>query len=224
MRLLVVEDEKSLNTVLIKHLKQKGYSVDSCMDGVSALEYMSMVNYDCVILDIMLPGISGMEVLTKARKNGNTSPILMLTARDSVEDKVKGLDAGADDYMTKPFAFEELLARIRTLTRKTVGSKSNIYTLADLELNTEAHRVTRAGREIPLSSREFALLEYMIQNKGNALSREQILEHLWDYDYEGYSNIIDVYIRYLRKKIDEDYEPKLIHTIRGMGYVLKVPE
>ncbi|MBQ9157388.1 MAG: response regulator transcription factor, partial [Eubacterium sp.] len=174
-------------------------------------------------LDIMLPGLSGLEVLSRARARDIDTPILLLTARDSVADKVQGLDAGADDYLTKPFALEELLARIRMLLRKKAGSKTNSYQLADLILDVTSHRVVRAGQEINLSAREFALLQYLMVNRGQTLSRQQIEDHLWDYSYEGASNMVDVYIRYLRKKIDEGFEPKLIHTVRGVGYVIKEP-
>lgn len=221
MRILVVEDEKNLNNVLRKQLESQGYSVDSCLDGKEAQGYMEMTEYDVIVLDIMLPGMSGMELLRWARNNEIQSQIIMLTARDSIDDRVKGLDQGADDYMTKPFAFEELLARIRMLIRKKAGNKTNVYKLGDLKLDVGKMRVTRDGKEIALTSREFALLHYMITNKGVVLSRPQIEEHIFNYDYEGASNMVDVYIRYLRKKIDDDYKVKLIHTVRGKGYVLK---
>ena len=223
MRILIVEDEKSLNEILEKHLKSHGYAVDSCYAGDMALDYILSTDYDAIILDIMLPGLSGLEVLSRARARDIDTPILLLTARDSVADKVQGLDAGADDYLTKPFALEELLARIRMLLRKKAGSKTNSYQLADLILDVTSHRVVRAGQEINLSAREFALLQYLMVNRGQTLSRQQIEDHLWDYSYEGASNMVDVYIRYLRKKIDEGYEPKLIHTVRGVGYVIKEP-
>lgn len=223
MRILIVEDEKSLNEILEKHLKSHGYAVDSCYAGDMALDYILSTDYDAIILDIMLPGLSGLEVLSRARARDIDTPILLLTARDSVADKVQGLDAGADDYLTKPFALEELLARIRMLLRKKAGSKTNSYQLADLILDVTSHRVVRAGQEINLSAREFALLQYLMVNRGQTLSRQQIEDHLWDYSYEGASNMVDVYIRYLRKKIDEGFEPKLIHTVRGVGYVIKEP-
>jgi DNA-binding response OmpR family regulator len=221
MRLLVVEDEKNLNKVLKKQLEAQGYSVDACLDGLEAKDYMEMTEYDVVILDIMLPGMDGLALLKWARERELTSQIIMLTARDSVEDRVKGLDMGADDYLTKPFAFEELLARIRMLIRKKSGNKTNVYKAADLEMDTSAMTVTRAGKQIMLTAREFAVLRYLLANKGIVLSREKIEEHLFDYDYEGASNVVDVYIRYLRKKVDEGYDVKLIHTVRGMGYVIK---
>jgi len=224
MRILVVEDEESLNSVLVKQLKKQGYSVDSCGDGLDAEEYVRMSDYDCVLLDVNLPGKSGFDVLRGMRADGNESPVLMLTARDSIEDKVTGLDTGADDYLTKPFSFEELLARIRMLTRKKTGVKTNVHEIADLKLDVNAKRVERAGKVIDLSAKEYALLEYLIMNKGTVLSRENIEEHLWDYDYEGASNMVDVYIRYLRKKVDEPFGVKLIRTVRGQGYVLREDE
>lgn len=222
MRLLVVEDEMDLNQVLTKHLKHHGYAVDSCMDGQEALDYLSAADYDLVILDIMLPVYDGMEVLARARAMGLTMPILLLTAKDTVEDKVKGLDAGADDYLTKPFAFEELLARVRMLLRKKTGVKTNTYRIADLNVDLSKRTVERGGKEITLSAREFSLLQCLLLHQGQTLSRKQIEEHLWDFSYEGASNMVDVYIRYLRKKIDEGFDQKLIHTVRGVGYVLKV--
>ena len=221
MRILVVEDEKDLNQVLTKHLRNHGYAVDSCFAGDTACDYLEAADYDAVILDIMLPGISGLDVLCSARAKGIDVPILLLTAKDSISDKVKGLDAGADDYLTKPFALEELLARIRMLLRKKSGTKTNQYTISNLTVDVSTRKVVRQNKEITLSAREFALLEYMLLNKGQTLTREQIENHLWDYSYEGASNMVDVYIRYLRKKLDEGFEPKLIHTVRGVGYVLK---
>lgn len=221
MRILIVEDEASLRKVLVKHLKKHGYAVDSCSDGEEALYYLDTAEYDAVILDIMLPKVSGLEVLSRTRKRGLDTPILLLTAKDSVEDKVRGLDGGADDYLTKPFALEELLARIRMLLRKKTGTKSSLHEIAGLSVDTGSRRVFRDGKEIILSAKEFALLQYLLMNKGQVLTREQIEHHLWDYSYEGASNMVNVYIRYLRKKIDEGYETKLIHTVRGVGYVLK---
>lgn len=221
MRVLIVEDEKNLNSIMKKQLEAQGYSVDACLDGLEAKDYMEMTDYDVIVLDIMLPGMNGLDLLRWARENEMQSQIIMLTARDSIEDRVKGLDMGADDYLTKPFAFEELLARIRMLVRKKSGNKTNIYKAGDLEVDTSAMTVTRGGKSISLTGREFAVLQYMIVNKGIVLSREQIEEHLFDYDYEGASNVVDVYIRYLRKKVDEGFETRLIHTVRGRGYVLK---
>lgn len=224
MRVLVVEDERDLQNVIKKRLQAEHYSVDACDNGLDALEYLSMANYDVVVLDIMIPGLDGLHVLKEMRVNHDDTPVLLLTAKDGIDDRVKGLDAGADDYVVKPFAFDELLARLRVLTRRKVGNPTNIFEIADLTVDCNAHTVTRGNKQINLSSKEFAMLEYLIRNKGIVLSREQIEQHTWDYDYEGASNIIDVYIRYLRKKIDHDFEPKLIHTVRGAGYVLRVKQ
>ncbi|MCI8648303.1 MAG: response regulator transcription factor [Firmicutes bacterium] len=221
MRLLIAEDEKNLNRILSRHLQDSGYTVDSCFDGQEALEYIEAADYDAIILDIMMPHVDGLQVLKEIRGHGIETPVLFLTARDSVSDRVEGLDLGADDYLTKPFAFEELLARIRVLVRKRCGNKTNIYTLANLTVDTLKREVRRGDTQIPLSSREFAILEYMIMNKNIVLTRENLGQHVWNYDYEGSSNMVDVYIRYLRKKIDENFEPRLIHTVRGAGYVLK---
>ena len=221
MRLLIAEDEKNLNKILAQQLRDNGYSVDACFDGEDALDHIRMTDYDGVILDIMMPKLDGLEVLKKMRADRIDTPVLFLTARDSVADRVEGLDLGADDYLTKPFAFEELLARVRVLIRKKSGNKTNTYTLADLTLDAQSREVKRGDTPISLSSKEFAILEYMIMNKNVVLSRDNLERLIWSYDYEGSSNMIDVYIRYLRKKIDEKFEPKLIHTVRGVGYVLK---
>lgn len=221
MRVLVVEDEKNLNRILKKQLEAQGYSVDATLDGLEARDYMEGAAYDVVVLDIMLPGMNGLELLKWARDNELQSQIIMLTAKDSIEDRVKGLDLGADDYMTKPFAFEELLARIRMLTRKKAGSKSNTLKAGDLSINIDTMEVKRGKTNITLTGREFALLQYLMSNKGIVLSRMQIEENIFNYDYDGASNMVDVYIRYLRKKVDEPFESKMIHTIRGKGYVLK---
>ena len=221
MRILVVEDEAALNRVLTKHLKKHGYSVDACFDGDSARDHLQADAYDLVVLDIILPGMNGFELLKWMRSGGSEASVLMLTALDSTEDKVKGLDLGADDYLTKPFALEELLARIRLITRRRTGNKSNVFTIGDLSVDTEKHTAVRAGREIILSVKEFSMLVYMITNQGRVLSREQFLSHLWDFDYEGASNMVDVYIRHLRKKVDEGHAVKLIHTVRGRGYVMR---
>ncbi len=221
MRMLIVEDERALRSVLIERLKKEGYSVDACATGADARHYLDAVPYDIVLLDIMLPGVDGLTLLREARRKGLDMPILLLTARDSIEDRVKGLDAGADDYLTKPFSHDELMARIRVLTRRKYQNTTNLLSLADLTMNLAAHTVVRGGKELRLSAKEYALLEYLLQNKGTVLTREQIESHVWSYDYEGGSNVIDVYIRLLRKKVDDPFDRKLIHTLRGYGYVLQ---
>lgn len=221
MRILIAEDQKDLNRIITKRLSAEGYSVDSCFDGEEALSYIEMAEYDGIILDIMMPKRDGLSVLHSLRKKGIGTPVLFLTARDAVEDRVLGLDSGADDYLVKPFAFDELIARIRAMTRKSAGNSSNIFSVADLVMDTASHTVTRGGKEIALSAKEFSLLEYLLRNKGHVLSRTMIENNLWNFDYSGGTNAVDVYIRYLRKKIDDGFEPKLIHTVRGCGYVLK---
>ena len=224
MRILIVEDERDLNKILVERLKEKHYSVDSCFDGQEALDYISVTEYDAIILDVMMPKIDGITVLKTIRNQKKNVPVLLLTARDSIDDRVKGLDAGANDYLVKPFAFEELLARIRVLLRKPAEVPKSCYTVGNLEVHVDTQQVLRDGKEILLSGKEFSLLRYMVQNEGIVLSRERLGRHLWNYDYEGGSNVIDVYIRYLRKKIDDGFEQKLIHTVRGAGYVIKVKE
>lgn len=225
MRILVVEDEKKINDIIVKTLKQEKYGVDSCFDGEEALDYIFSVEYDIILLDIMLPKKNGFEVMESMRKKGIKTPVLFLTARDQIEDRVKGLDLGADDYLVKPFAFEELLARIRVVLRKNFVSgedSGNILKIANLTVDCNKHEVFRDEISIKLSAKEFSILEYMMRNKGRVVSKEKIEEHVWDFDYEGGSNIVEVYIKFLRKKIDNDFSPKLIHTIRRVGYVLKV--
>ena len=222
MRLLVVEDEKKLNDLITKKLEKEYYGVDSCFDGEEAVRYVEGTEYDAIILDIMLPKLDGFEVIKRIRAKKNKVPILLLTARDNIDDKVKGLDYGADDYLVKPFIFEELMARIRVLLRRNSGNADNVVTIANLKVDLDAKTVFRDDVLIKLSGREYSILEYLIRNKGKILSRERIEDHIWNYDYEGGTNVIDVYIRYLRKKIDDSYTPKLIHTIRGLGYVLRV--
>jgi DNA-binding response OmpR family regulator len=221
VRILVVEDNAHLNELVVKKLKSEHYSVDACLRGDDAMDYIACAEYDALILDIMLPGKSGLEVLRAMRIKNNKTPVLLLTARDSVSDRVSGLDAGADDYMIKPFAFDELMARVRALIRRGTNAASNVFTAADLTVDCASRKVMRGGRAIELSAREFAILEYLIRNKGIVLSRYTIGSHIWNYDYEGESNIIDVYIRNLRRKIDDTEEMKLIHTVRGAGYVLR---
>ena len=224
MRVLIAEDEKDLNKILSERLKAEHYSVDSCYDGQEALDYLASAEYDAVIMDIMMPVMDGLSALRTMRRKNDSTPVLLLTAKDSIEDRVQGLDAGANDYLVKPFAVEELLARIRVLLRKPAETPKTCYQVADLEVHMDTRQVLRGGKEVKLSGKEFALLRYMIQNEGIVLSRDRLEEHLWNFDYAGGSNVIDVYIRYLRKKIDEGHEPKLIHTESGAGYVLKKEE
>lgn len=224
MRILVVEDERDLNRVISKRLESEGYSVDRCFDGEEALDFIDVGEFDAIIMDIMMPRINGIEVLKQMRSRNNSTPVLLLTARDGIGDRVNGLDAGADDYLVKPFAFEELLARIRVMTRKASGNPTNVFSAADLTMDLNSHTVVRGDVNINLSAKEFEILEYLLRNKGIVLSREKIESHVWNFDYSGGTNVVDVYIRYLRKKIDDEFEPKLIHTVRGCGYVLRVNE
>lgn len=221
MRILFAEDEPALREVTVKRLKAEGFGVDGCRDGREVLDYLDSTDYDVVILDIMMPGIDGLTVLRTLRSRGNTVPVMLLTARDAVADRVGGLDAGADDYLTKPFEFAELTARIRALLRRNSDNKTDTASVADLTVEFSTRKVTRGGVEISLSSREFALLESLIRHKGAILSRTQLENQVWDFGFEGGSNIVDVYIRYLRKKIDDPFENKLIHTVRGAGYTLR---
>ena len=220
MRMLIAEDDRLTADTLSKRLKAEHYAVDVCYDGESALDYLLSADYDVAVLDIMMPGLDGIEVMTRLREADKHLPVLLLTARDAVADRVRGLNAGADDYLVKPFAYEELSARLRVLTRR-MRQGTNRFEIADLVVDADSHEVFRGGEAVTLTSREYALLEYMIRNKGRVLSRGQITEHVWSYDYEGASNMVDVYIRSLRKKIDEGREKKLIHTIRYAGYALR---
>ncbi len=223
MRILIAEDERDLNALLKKRLEKQGYSVDACSDGQEALDYLEVTEYAAAVFDIMMPKVNGLEVLARIRREGNRTPVLFLTAKDSITDRVTGLDLGADDYLVKPFAFEELLARIRVMIRKSssVAMNTNVVKVADLTVDLNTHRVFRGEKEIELSSKEFSVLRYLSLNQGIVLSRDKIEQHIWNYDYAGASNVIDVYIRYLRKKIDDPFEKKLIHTVRGAGYVLR---
>lgn len=221
MRLLLAEDERDLNRILTKKLTSDGYSVDSCFDGEEALEFLHAAEYDAIILDIMMPKKDGLFVLKQMRKEGNTTPVMFLTAKDSIPDRVLGLDSGANDYLVKPFSLEELRARIRAMLRTNSGTAQNLISVADLVLNCTTQVVTRGEREISLSAKEYALLEYMMRNAGIILSREKIENHIWNFDYEGGTNVVDVYISYLRKKVDDGCGVKLIHTVRGRGYVLR---
>lgn len=220
MRMLIAEDDRMTADTLAKRLRSEYYAVDVCYDGENALHYLLSADYDVAVLDIMMPGMDGIEVLMRLREAGKHTPVLLLTARDAVSDRVQGLNAGADDYLVKPFAYEELSARLRVLTRR-MRQSTNRFEIADLVVDSDSRTASRGGEVIALTSREYALLEYMIRNKGHVLSRGQIIEHVWSYDYEGASNMVDVYIRSLRKKIDEGREKKLIHTVRYAGYALR---
>lgn len=221
MRILIAEDQPQLNRSLKRALTAAGWSVDSVLDGQEALLYLDGADYDAVVLDIMMPKVDGLTVLRTLRARGSAVPVLLLTARDTVSDRVNGLDAGADDYLIKPFALEELLARLRVLTRSKGSGRTSLYTLADLTVDTAARTAHRGGVTLALSAREYALLEYLIRNQGVVLSRAQIENSLWSYDYAGGTNVVDVYISYLRKKLELPGETKLLHTVRGMGWVLK---
>ena len=221
MKILLAEDAVDLNNVVTRYLKKNGYSVDSVLDGEEALDYLEYSEYDLVILDIMMPKVDGFEVIKKLRDKGNHTSVLMLTARDSADDKVKGLDLGADDYIVKPFDFNELMARIRAVVRRKYGNSSNKLVIGDLILDTSEKSVTRAGKQIELTGKEYEVLEYLMQSKNRILSRDQIKEHVWDFDYEGDSNIIDVLIKNIRKKIDIEDGKQIIYTKRGLGYVIK---
>lgn len=221
MRILVVEDQRDMNRLIVKTLKKAGYSVDGCHDGEEALLYIEGAEYDAIILDVMMPKKDGYQLIQDLRTQGIDVPALFLTARDSVADRVKGLDLGADDYLVKPFDFDELLARIRAITRKHAGNRSNRFTVGNLTIDTERRAVFRGEREISLLPKEYSILEYMIRNQGVVLSREQIEDRIWNYEYSGSSNNVDVYMSRLRKKIDGGSDTKLIHTIRGIGWVLR---
>lgn len=221
LRILLAEDQPDLLDVTVKRLRAEGFGVDGCADGQQALDYLEATDYDLVILDIMMPKVDGLTVLRTLRSRKNPVPVLLLTARDAISDRVEGLDAGADDYLTKPFDFSELTARVRALLRRNSTEKAICSRPAILVMELSTHRVTRDGREISLSTREFALLESLLRHKGAILSRAQLENQVWDYGFEGGSNIVDVYIRYLRKKIDDPFEKKLIHTVRGTGYTLR---
>ena len=221
MRILVADDERSLADVITKRLKKEGYAVDTVYDGSSALDYLEATAYDLAILDVMMPGMDGFEALRRYRSGGGDAPVIFLTAKDALSDRIQGLDEGADDYLVKPFSFDELLARIRSVLRRAGGNKrSNILSVDDLVLDLSTGIVKRGERIIELSAKEYALLKYMMSNEGIILSREMLLNHVWDYSYEGQSNMVDVYIRYLRKKIDAESERPLIHTYRGRGYLI----
>ncbi len=220
MRILVVEDEERIARFLKKGLEEESYAVDMVADGPAALDWVAGTRYDLILLDVMLPGLTGFEVSRILRQRGVSTPILMLTARDEVDDRVTGLDSGADDYLPKPFAFKELLARIRALTRRSAAAATpeTVLRLADLELDTVTHVAKRGHREIELTAKEYALLEYLLRHPGRPLSRTMIRENIWGYDYYGASNVVDVYVGHLRQKLELQGDSHLIHTVRGVGY------
>ena len=221
MKILVVEDERDLNRIITKHLKKNNYSVDSCFDGQEALDFISYSEYDLIITDIMMPNVDGYEFIDKLRANKNNTPVVMLTAKDTLEDKIVGLDSGADDYIVKPFEFDELLARIRVLMRRNYGLATNIIQIEEVTLDLAKKQVTKSGEIIDLTGKEYEVLEYLMKNKGSILSRDQILNHVWDYEYEGASNIVDVIIKNIRKKLDRGEGNTIIYTKRGLGYFVK---
>ena len=221
MRILVVEDERDLNRIICKRLTAAGYTADACYDGLEALDYLAGAEYDAAIFDVMMPKLDGFSAVRRMREGGDDTPVLFLTARDAVSDRVAGLDLGANDYLIKPFSFDELMARIRAMTRKSVGSVTSVFTCGDLTLDEAAHTVTRAGRRIDLSAKEFAVLNCLIRNKGSVLSREAIENNVWNYDWEGGTNVVDVYMSYLRRQVDSGLDRTLRHTVRGAGWVLR---
>jgi heavy metal response regulator len=221
MRILLVEDDEHIANFLKRGLKEEGYIVDVAYNGEDGLYLAENEEFDLIILDILLPKLDGFELCSRLRAKGNTTPILMLTAKDDIEDRVHGLDIGADDYLVKPFAFEELVARIRALLRRQKSVNSHILKVGDLTLNLFTREVKRGGRTIELTTREFELLKFLMYNPRQVLTRTQIAEHVWSYDFDYFSNVVDVYIRYLREKIDDPFEHKLIHTVRGVGYKIQ---
>jgi len=221
MKVLVVEDEKKVAGFIKRGLEEDEYSVTVVHDGVEGLKQAQAGEYSLVILDLMLPKKDGLTVIKELREGGSLVPVLMLTARGTTEDIVSGLDAGSDDYLTKPFAFAELLARVRALLRRSEQDRGAEIFFADLRLDPVSHKVWRSGTEIDLTAKEYGLLEYLVRNPNTVLSRAMIAEHVWDYAFDSFTNIIDVYVNYLRKKVDKDYPAKLIHTVRGQGYILR---
>ena len=224
MKILIVEDENKTGNYLKQGLAEAGFVVDLARDGLDGMHLAQTGDYDLVVLDVMLPGLDGWGVLREIRAAGKSMPVLFLTARDQVEDRVKGLELGADDYLVKPFAFSELLARVRSLLRRGKAKEPEVLMAADLELDLLRRRVTRAGRRIELTAKEFALLELLMRRRGEVLPRSLIASQIWDMNFDSDTNVIEVAVRRLRAKVDDDFEPKLIVTVRGMGYVLEIPE
>lgn len=221
MRILVAEDERDLNRLIERRLEREGFAVDCAHDGYSAENMLLVCDYDAVILDIMMPGPNGLSILRSIRERGAGTPVIMLTALDSIDDRVNGLDTGADDYISKPFSLDELSARLKAVLRRAGKTSGGICKVADLTVDLALGRATRAGKVIDLSAKEFAVLARLAQNVGAVISRDDIVAHCWSYDYTGNSNVVDVYIRYLRQKIDDPFDKKLLHTVRGVGYVLR---
>ncbi|HRY45410.1 MAG TPA: response regulator transcription factor [Thermoanaerobaculia bacterium] len=223
MRILVVEDDPKLLESVRKGLKEAGFGADGASDGREGLQRALEDDYDALVLDVMLPGLSGLDVLRELRKRRRATPVLVLSARSAVEDRVRGLDLGADDYLAKPFSFAELLARLRAITRRPAVEPQTVLSAGDLSVDTVRHEARRGGHLLELTPKEFSLLEYLARRKGVVLTRAMILDHVWDLDYDGGSNLVEVYVNYLRKKVDAGHEVKLIHTVRGAGYVLREP-
>jgi two-component system OmpR family response regulator len=221
VRILVVEDSARMANLLTRGLEEEGYSVDAVASGEDAVQYARAASYDAILLDVMLPGTDGFEVCRQLRVEGNRTPVLMLTARDAVTDRVAGLDAGAEDYLTKPFSFQELFARVRALIRRGPSAQPAILKVGDLSLDPARHEIRRGPREVRLTAKEFSLLEYFMRNAGQVLSRRQLIEHAWDFAYDGDSNVLDVYVRYLREKVDRPFGGASIETVRGVGYRLR---
>ena len=221
VRVLLVEDQTKLARAVQRGLQQEGYAVDVAATGDDGLHLATEVDYDAVVLDVMLPGLDGFEVCRRMRVQGRWAPVLMLTARDGVADRVTGLDVGADDYLVKPFALRELLARLRALVRRGAGERPAVLTVGGLRLDPAAHTVSRDARPVELSAREFALLEFFMRHPGEVVTRTQVLEHVWDFNYEGLSNVVDVYVGYLRRKLEQPFGRPLLRTVRGVGYALE---
>ena len=220
MRILLAEDEKKVADIIVRGLKAERYAVDVHHDGQTAWEAAKAYDYDLIILDLMLPGLTGTEILEKVRRKNSSVPILILTARDGMADKIKNFETGADDYLTKPFAFAELLLRIKALLRRGPVNRSSVLRVGDLEIDRFSQNVKRAGKKIELTAKEYSLLEYLATNPGRVFSRTMIIEHVWDQSFEGLTNIVDVYVRHLREKVDDAYSVKLLRTVRGVGYSL----
>lgn len=223
MRMLLVEDDKKVADFVARGLRAERFAVDVAYDGSEGWELASSVSYDLIILDLMLPGLHGTELLRRLRQKGGTAAVLVLTARDATSDKVQNFEAGADDYLTKPFAFAELLVRVKALLRRPPANQSHALKIADLEVDRLTQRVRRGGKAIELTSKEYSLLDYLAAHAGRVLSRTMIVEHVWDESFESLTNIVDVYVRHLRSKVDDPFPTKLIHTVRGVGYILKEP-